>query len=376
MKLKSIKIYLLKIPFSFSIDHNLKQRSSSESIIIEVTNCSGKKGFGEGAPRYYVTGETGVSIMNDIEKIWSESKIEEINSIDDIKEFQKKIYQQNNSSLAAAFEIALLDLWSQNLSCSIADFFRQKISSPLIYSAIIPFLSSERLNEVLLLIKRMQIKQIKIKVGLDRDMKNLKQIRDFLGDDVDLRIDGNRCWNVYEATEKLNAFDQFNISYVEEPLISKQNDKISELSNNITIPIILDESVCTMNDAKKLSRDINPERLMFNLKLSKMGGLMNASRIYLFAKECGIKCQLGCNVGETAILSAAGRIFAQTHSLEYLEGSAAAFFMEDDIAVNQITFGKGGESEVLVNQGLGIQVDTDKLSKYSILTKTLQVGYI
>ena len=50
---------------------------------------------------------------------------------------------------------------------------------------------------------------------------------------------------------------------------------------------------------------------------------------------------VGCNVGETAILSAAGRIFAQTHSLEYLEGSAAAFFMEDDIAVNQITFGKG-----------------------------------
>ena len=100
----------------------------------------------------------------------------------------------------------------------------------------------------------MQIKQIKIKVGLDRDMKNLKQIRDFLGDDVDLRIDGNRCWNVYEATEKLNAFDQFNISYVEEPLISKQNDKISELSNNITIPIILDESVCTMNDAKTIPR--------------------------------------------------------------------------------------------------------------------------
>lgn len=212
MKLKSIKIYLLKIPFSFSIDHNLKQRYSSESIIIEVTDCSGKKGFGEGAPRHYVTGEIGISIMNGIEKIWSENKIEEIHRIDDIKEFQKKIYQQNKSSLAAAFEIALLDLWAQNLSCSIADFFDKETSSPLIYSAIIPFLSSEKLNGILLLIKRMQIKQVKIKVGLDKDIKNLKQIRDFLGDDVDLRIDGNRCWDINDAKEKLNALDQFNIS--------------------------------------------------------------------------------------------------------------------------------------------------------------------
>ena len=373
MKLKTIKIYLLEIPFSFTIDHNLKRRSHSESIIIEVTDCSGKKGFGEGAPRDYVTGETGISIMRDIEKIWSENKIEEIESISDIEKLQKRISEHNNPSLAAAFEIALLDLWAKNLSCSVADFFKKEISSPLIYSAIIPFLSSEKLTEVLHLIKQLEIRQVKIKVGLDRDIENLKKIRDFLGDDADLRVDGNRCWNINEATEKLNAFNQFKISYVEEPLISAHNDKISELSNNIDIPIILDESVCTINDAKKLSRNINPERMMFNLKLSKMGGLMNASRIYSFAKECGIKCQLGCNVGETAILSAAGRIFAQTHSLEYLEGSASAFFMEDDIAVHPITFEKGGKGKAQEHYGLGIEVDTDKLSKYSRLTKTMHV---
>ena len=103
MKLKSIKIYLIEIPFSFSIDHNLKQRSCSESIIIEVTDCSGQKGYGEGAPRDYVTGETGISIMNDLEKTWSENTIEEINSLDDINALQKKIYQQKKIFLKVQF---------------------------------------------------------------------------------------------------------------------------------------------------------------------------------------------------------------------------------------------------------------------------------
>ena len=49
---------------------------------------------------------------------------------------------------------------------------------------------------------------------------------------------------------------------------------------------------------------------------------MPTLRLAQFAKQHGIGCQLGCQVGETAILSAAGRHFAgSVADLRHVEGS-------------------------------------------------------
>ena len=61
---------------------------------------------------------------------------------------------------------------------------------------------------------------------------------------------------------------------------------------------------------------------LFNLRLSKCGGFIPTLRLAQFAKAHGLACQLGCQVGETAVLSAAGRHFAASvGGLRFLEGS-------------------------------------------------------
>jgi muconate cycloisomerase len=84
------------------------------------------------------------------------------------------------------------------------------------------------------------------------------------------------------------------------------------------------------------------------------------------AATAGIGIQLGCQVGETAILSAAGRhVAAHLNGLRFVEGSYGTHILAEDIAEEDVVFGHGGIAPVLTGHGLGISVREDRLVKYA-----------
>ena len=80
----------------------------------------------------------------------------------------------------------------------------------------------------------------------------------------------------------------------------------------------------------------------------------------------GLQLQLGCQVGETAILSAAGRhVAAYLEDLVFVEGSYGNLLLTEDVSENNVTFGQGGKAPVLQGPGLGVKVCEDRLRKYA-----------
>ena len=76
------------------------------------------------------------------------------------------------------------------------------------------------------------------------------------------------------------------------------------------------------------------------------------------ADRHGIRCQLGCQVGETGILSAAGRHFAcSVANLWFAEGSYDRFLVRDRLTEQDLTFRWGGRGVELSQPGLSIDVD-------------------
>jgi muconate cycloisomerase len=105
----------------------------------------------------------------------------------------------------------------------------------------------------------------------------------------------------------------------------------------------------------------------FNLRLSKCGGFIPTLRLAQFAMRNGITCQLGCQVGETAILSAAGRHFASSvRDLAAIEGSYDRHLVREWLADRDISFGWGGQAPALVDPGLGIEVDLKSLARVTL----------
>ena len=58
MKILEATSIAVGIPFREQISHQLKARKQTASLVVQVTTVSGTMGYGEGAPRDYVTGET------------------------------------------------------------------------------------------------------------------------------------------------------------------------------------------------------------------------------------------------------------------------------------------------------------------------------
>jgi L-Ala-D/L-Glu epimerase len=58
VRLVSATVYALRIPFLESVRHSLAGRAWSDSVVVRVVDGDGVEGFGEAAPRPYVTGET------------------------------------------------------------------------------------------------------------------------------------------------------------------------------------------------------------------------------------------------------------------------------------------------------------------------------
>jgi len=84
------------------------------------------------------------------------------------------------------------------------------------------------------------------------------------------------------------------------------------------------------------------------------------------AARAGIQVQVGSQVGETAILAAAGRhLAAALEDVAFVEGSYGTLLLTEDISADGVRFGHRGEAPLLTGPGLGIRVLEERLHKYA-----------
>jgi muconate cycloisomerase len=128
------------------------------------------------------------------------------------------------------------------------------------------------------------------------------------------------------------------------------------------MPVMLDESLCGMEDAKQCVSEGWGD--LFNLRLSKCGGFLRTLRLAQYAHQQGIGLQLGCQVGETGILSAAGRHFATSvKGLRALEGSYDSWLVKESLTTQNMTFGRSGHAAAINKPGLGVTVSAEALAR-------------
>ena len=154
--------------------------------------------------------------------------------------------------------------------------------------------------------------------------------------------------------EKLKIF---NIAGVEQPLEGIDIKGLREIRHVTGIPVIVDESMCTLRDAEHLIEmgacDI------INIKISKCGGLLKSKQIRNFAQSRNVSCQVGAHVGETDILSRSGQYFAMTtRDLFCFEGFSHLLF--DNSWKNNIK-NETGATDLFSNFGLGVELTNQRL---------------
>jgi L-alanine-DL-glutamate epimerase-like enolase superfamily enzyme len=214
--------------------------------------------------------------------------------------------------------------------------------------------------------------QLKIKVGIDGqdDVDRIGAIRRRVGRKMDIRIDANEAWTAENVCARILQLKPFNITCIEQPVPHEQAAVLREVRRDVGVPIMLDESLCSRIDAERAEDGEMCD--LFNLRLSKCGGFIASLRLAQFAKKHHLGYQLGCQVGETAILSAAGRHFASSvKDIRYVEGSYDNHLVREALATQDLTFGWGGWAPALEGPGLGITIDQAALQRVAVRKEVL-----
>jgi L-alanine-DL-glutamate epimerase-like enolase superfamily enzyme len=373
VKLVSATLFALQIPFVESFRHSAKERAVADPVVVQLRDDAGTEGFGEGAPRPYVTGETVAFAMEHLrERLWPEVAGRELPSLSadgGLEALESWIPSPEVPGIVAdhasrsALELAVFDCALRGRGLPAGHVLpprRRKV----VYSGVI---TAGALDTVVQHARRMKLiglTQVKVKVGFDDDVARVRAVREVLGPGVSLRVDANGAWTMERAVEALAALAPLDVAAVEQPLPRGPSDELRRLREATSVPIMADESLVTVADA----RDLVERRAVdyFNVRVSKCGGLARSLRIARIGSAAGLGVQVGSQVGETAILSAAGRhLAAHLESVAFVEGSYGSLLLTEDVSADGVRFGHRGEADVLTGPGLGVRVIEDRLRKYA-----------
>jgi muconate cycloisomerase len=379
VKIVELSACHVHIPLRRPIRHALHRRTDTDNLLVRCVLADGSVGFGEGVPRDYVTGETVDSALELLARSdlpaqlgpaadWPAAvALAERLRLPDVPGDDRGV---GGNAARCALELALLDAFGRHFAAplsSVTGLLAPELYEPrpwARYSAAITTGRGKKVWLYGLAFWLLGFRQVKVKVGIEGydDVARLRVLRRSLGKRVDVRVDANEAWSPSEAGARIRALEPFGISAVEQPVPHALVGALAELRRQVQVPLMLDESLCGLLDAERAVAEGTCD--LFNLRLSKCGGFIPTLRLAQFARRYGLGCQLGCQVGETAVLSAAGRHFATSvGGLRYLEGSYDRHLVREALATRDLTFGRGGWAPALTGVGLGIDLDPQALAR-------------
>ncbi len=392
MRIVNFTAYQVRIPLKKEIKHASHARTSTDSLVISCQLDNGTTGWGEGLPREYVTGENidqAWELLGGVD--WKNSFSAGLNSLEDAIHLLDPCppLRPNDdprgcfgNSVRCAIELSVLDAICRTLGRPLSDVtavvpetqaIRQAVDR-VQYSAAFTAMKPWKQRVLSLLIRLAGFRQAKVKVGVagNDDAAMLRRIRQWIGSGVDLRLDANEAWTCEELGQRMEPLRAFGVSSLEQPVAHEVVDGLAVWRGRLGIPLMLDESLCCETDARRAIERGTCD--LFNLRLSKCGGFIATLRLAALAHQAGLGYQLGCQVGETGILSSAGRHFATSVTgIRFLEGSYDRFLVKERLTREDLTWGLGGHAPALKAPGLGVTIDLESLARVTQRTQEFRV---
>lgn len=388
MRVTALEAFQVRIPLKRKVTHASHVRTETDNIVVRCVLSDGSIGFGEGVPRDYVTGET-IDFSFDLLKrsALSQQVSAECSGFAEAVQLAERFRLERSpgderdirgNAARCAVELALLDAYGRafteplgRVAALIAPEHYQP-QKEVRYSGIIGGPRGWKKRLYPLVYRLAGFKQVKVKVGIagQDDVQRLRILRSWLGASMDVRLDANEAWSPSEVTQRIRELEPFRITCIEQPVRHEDVACLAEVRKNIRTPVALDESLCGAVDGQRAA--VNGWCDVFNIRLSKCGGFIPSIRLAQLADKHGLGYQLGCQVGETGILSAAGRHFATSICrIRYLEGSYDRHLVRECLTREDVTFHKGGRAAALAGAGLCVTIDPARLAAATVRKEKL-----
>jgi L-alanine-DL-glutamate epimerase-like enolase superfamily enzyme len=344
--IKELRMSKLRIPFRVSFRHANATRSATESVWLEAVDFDGHVGYGESCPRSYVTGED----LESCSRFFLEHRDglrRRVGCLADLREWVTTHRTEIDQSPAAwcAIELALLDLLARRERRSLEALLGvPELDGIFHYTGVVGDQSKSAFSKQVTQYREMGFEQFKVKLSGEQTHDAAKfAILSSEGTSAEhVRVDANNLWKTAsDATSYLLPMAA-SFCAIEEPLSAGDYDGMRQLSESLGKLMILDESFLRIDQFSLI--DVDRQRWLINLRISKMGGLLRSLEVARRAVENGIGLIVGAQVGETSLLTRAALTVAHVARpvLKGQEGAFGTFLLQADVMDPPLTFGNRG----------------------------------
>lgn len=292
MVVDKIEIWLVDIPLRDPFVVATGQLATAQNLFVRVTLDGGMTGYGEISPFPDVTGEDRASSLAAAKEL-AQTVLGQ--SASHYRKFAG-IFQEIAPSYPAArcgMETALVDAVGRAGGLPLWALWGGADVRARETDITIPITDLER---TLTLVREWfgkGFRVFKMKVGrdVDADVRRIEAVHGSLPD-VGFIVDSNQGFTQEEASEFAKGVKHSGgtILLFEQPVPKNDLDSLAALRQSLGVPIGVDESVQTVEDARKVIQHRAAD--FVNIKISK-SGLIQAGEIAAFARASGLQLMIG-----------------------------------------------------------------------------------
>ncbi|MGE6377429.1 o-succinylbenzoate synthase [Peribacillus muralis] len=365
MKITDVRLRRLNMDLIAPFTTSFGTFADKEFILVEVKNREGLSGWAESvafsAPWYNEeTIKTNWTVLEDfLIPLVLDKEIEHPRDVSDMFSHIRKNYMAKS-----AIEGAIWDLYAKERNIPLSKALGGGLERIDVGISIgIQKTVGDLLQKIEAGLKD-GYKRIKIKIQPGWDVEVIREVRNHYPD-VKIMADANSAYRLKDI-EVLKQLDQFDLMMIEQPLSSDDIVDHATLQAQIKTPICLDESIHSVEDARK-ALELRSCKII-NIKIGRVGGLTEAKKIHDLCKERNIPVWCG-----GMLESGVGR--AHNIALTTLENftmpgdtAASSNYWHKDIIQPAVTV-KDGTITVPTAAGIGYEVDNAAVDEFTSYSK-------
>ena len=317
MPIVRIELYELTLPLLEPFIISGGTMTERRSLVVVLHDDQGHRGYGEAPPFElpFYSEETLVSARDILERVLIprllKARVDTTEEVDPVL----RIGVRGNPFARSALDTAVWDLEAARRSTSLAALLGERVKAePAVSIACgialgIPLdRSTETLRRWIDEALARGYQRVKIKVAPGWDTAPVEAVRQVMaGSGLPLTVDANGGYEWPAHESNLRGLDEAGLLYIEQPLAPDELVGHAVLAQELQTPICLDETLKDATAARQIMELGGPK--VWNIKVHRMGGLTEVTRVYALAQDYGAELWAGTmpesGIGSQAALAAA-----------------------------------------------------------------------
>jgi L-alanine-DL-glutamate epimerase-like enolase superfamily enzyme len=323
LTIKQIKAFKMDFALTESFSISFETFTRVQNVIVVVEAQDGTVGYSESAPLKPITGDSqqdALRFLRHASKMLTGKPVDPQTVHEHLTRLERKT-RISSSTAIAAIDMACYDIIGKREKKPIYKLLGASkphlVPTSLTVGIKTPEETAQSVQQYMERFKGNGLRCIKLKISgrSQEDLARVSRVADVFPGEITL--DANQGYKDPKAAadifKKMHETIGSRIILVEEPCPKGDLKKMKYVNDNSPIPIFADESVTTVDDARKVVQQGCASGI--NIKLEKAGGIYYARKIGELAAEKKLRLMVGCMLETYLALAGSINFIAATPSV-------------------------------------------------------------